>query len=62
VVSWDSATKFPFTKEGEGPGGQTKEYGRQAYEGIHETLFYLWNDFEFDVLFCGIEQKIWNSL
>jgi hypothetical protein len=51
VVSWYGATKFPFTQVGEGSGGQTK-HGRQAYEGVCETLFYLWNDFEFDVLFA----------
>jgi hypothetical protein len=56
VVLWDGATKFPFTKEGEGSGGQTK-YGRQANEGVRETLFYLWNDFEFDALFCGAKRR-----
>jgi hypothetical protein len=56
VASWYGATKFPFTKEGKGSGGQTK-HGRHANEGVCETLFYLWNVFEFDVLFCYAKRR-----
>jgi hypothetical protein len=47
VVLWYGATKFPFTKEGEGSRGQTK-HGRQANEGVCET---------FDLLFCCAKRR-----
>jgi hypothetical protein len=56
VVSWYGATELSFTKEGEGPGGHTK-HGRQANEGVCETLFYFWNDFVFPVIFCCAKRR-----
>jgi hypothetical protein len=58
VVSRYGATKLSFTKEGEGSGAQTK-YGRQANEGVCETLFHLCNDFEFYAFLCCAKRRLY---